>query len=91
MLGLEPNIGTPRAQEIDVGIAVDLPDGLFVPVLRDAANRDAADLRRGLDRMRVDLVARRIPLEEMRGNTITLSNFGMIGGKYSAPIVIHRQ
>lgn len=73
---------------IHVGIAVDLPDGLFVPVLRDVANRDAADLRRGLDRMRADIVARRIPAEELRGNTITLSNFGMIAGRYAAPIVV---
>jgi hypothetical protein len=41
-----------------------------------------------VDRMRTDLMARKIPQEEMRGNTITLSNFGMIGGKYAAPIVI---
>jgi pyruvate dehydrogenase E2 component (dihydrolipoamide acetyltransferase) len=75
-------------RNIDVGIAVDLPEGLFVPVLRDAANRDAADLRRGLDRMRADVTARKIPPEELRGNTITLSNFGMIGGKYAAPIVV---
>jgi pyruvate dehydrogenase E2 component (dihydrolipoamide acetyltransferase) len=81
-------LGRRVLKKIDVGIAVDLPDGLFVTVLRDATNRDAADLRRGLDRMRTDLVARRIPPEEMRGNTITLSNFGMIGGKYAAPIVI---
>ena len=74
--------------KIDVGIAVDLPEGLFVPVLRDVAQRDAADLRRGLDRMRADVAARRIPAEELRGNTITLSNFGMLGGKYAAPIVV---
>ena len=74
--------------KIDVGIAVDLPDGLFVPVLRDVANRDAADLRRGLDRMRADVTARKIPPEEMRGNTITLSNFGMLGCRYAAPIVV---
>ena len=74
--------------KIDVGIAVDTPEGLFVPVLRDVANRDAADLRRGLDRMRADVRARRIPPEEMRGNTITLSNFGMIGARYAAPIVM---
>lgn len=74
--------------KIDVGIAVDLPEGLFVPVLRDVAQRDAADLRRGLDRMRADVVARKMPAEELRGNTITLSNFGMIGGKYAAPIVV---
>jgi len=74
--------------KIDVGIAVDLPDGLFVPVLRDVAHRDAADLRAGLDRMRADVRARKIPPEEMRGNSITLSNFGMIAGKYAAPVVV---
>jgi pyruvate dehydrogenase E2 component (dihydrolipoamide acetyltransferase) len=73
---------------IDVGIAVDLPDGLFVPVLRNVGNRDAADLRRGLDLMRADIKARKIAPEELRGNTITLSNFGMIAGKYAAPIVV---
>ena len=75
-------------KKIDVGIAVDTPEGLFVPVLRDVANRDAQDLRRGLDRMRGDVVARKIPPEELRGYTITLSNFGMIGAKYAAPIVM---
>ncbi|RQQ26134.1 2-oxo acid dehydrogenase subunit E2 [Burkholderia stagnalis] len=74
--------------KIDVGIAVDLPEGLFVPVLRDVAHRDAADLRAGLDRMRDDIRARKIPPEELRGNTITLSNFGMIAGKYAAPVVV---
>ncbi|MGF6789535.1 dihydrolipoamide acetyltransferase family protein [Paraburkholderia sp. 35.1] len=75
-------------EKIDLGIAVDLPDGLFVPVLRDVAHRHAADLRGGLDRMRVDIRARKIPPEELRGNTITLSNFGMIAGKYAAPVVV---
>lgn len=75
-------------RKIDIGMAVDAPDGLFVPVLRDVANRDAADLRRGLDRMRADVRARRIPPEELRGYTITLSNFGMIAGKYAAPVVL---
>ena len=75
-------------KKIDVGIAVDAPDGLFVPVLRDVGNRDASDLRRGLDRMRADVKARKIPPEELRGCTITLSNFGMIAGKYAAPVVL---
>jgi pyruvate dehydrogenase E2 component (dihydrolipoamide acetyltransferase) len=38
--------------------------------------------------MRADVKARKIPPEEMRGATITLSNFGMIAGKYAAPIVV---
>jgi pyruvate dehydrogenase E2 component (dihydrolipoamide acetyltransferase) len=75
-------------KKIDIGIAVDTPDGLFVPVLRDVSNRDAADLRHGLDRMRADVKARKIPPEELRGATITLSNFGMIGARYAAPVVL---
>ncbi|SFC99918.1 pyruvate dehydrogenase E2 component (dihydrolipoamide acetyltransferase) [Cupriavidus sp. OV038] len=75
-------------ERIDVGIAADLPEGLFVPVLRNVGKRDAADLRTGLDRMRADIIARTIAPEEMRGNTITLSNFGMIAGRYAAPIVV---
>jgi pyruvate dehydrogenase E2 component (dihydrolipoamide acetyltransferase) len=81
-------MGRRLVSRIDVGIALDLPEGLFVPVLRDVATRDAADLRAGLERMRADVLARRIPAEELRGNTITLSNFGMIGGKYASPIVL---
>jgi pyruvate dehydrogenase E2 component (dihydrolipoamide acetyltransferase) len=75
-------------KKVHIGIAVDTPDGLFVPVLRDCGSRDAADLRRGLDNMRRDVEARKIPADELRGNTITLSNFGMIGGRYSAPVVL---
>ncbi|MCC6472656.1 MAG: 2-oxo acid dehydrogenase subunit E2 [Burkholderiales bacterium] len=73
---------------VDVGIAVDTPEGLFVPVLRDVGKREAADLRRGLDRMRADVKARKIPPEELRGASITLSNFGMIAGRYAAPVVL---
>ena len=68
-------------KRIDVGIAVDLEGGLIVPVLRNVGERDSADLRAGLDRMRVDAMARSIPAEELRGATITLSNFGMFGGR----------
>jgi pyruvate dehydrogenase E2 component (dihydrolipoamide acetyltransferase) len=74
---------------IDLGIAVDSAEGgLFVPVLRNVAQRDPSDLRAGLNKMRADIEARRIPPEELRGATITLSNFGMIAGRYAAPIVL---
>jgi pyruvate dehydrogenase E2 component (dihydrolipoamide acetyltransferase) len=76
---------------IDIGIATDTADGLFVPVLRDVGNRDAADLRRGLERMKADVLARAIPPEELRGATITLSNFGMFGGRHAALVVVPPQ
>jgi 2-oxoisovalerate dehydrogenase E2 component (dihydrolipoyl transacylase) len=77
--------------KIDLGIAVDTEDGLFVPVLRDVANRAADDLRRGLERMKADILARKIPPEELRGATITLSNFGTLSGRYAAPVVVPPQ
>ncbi|MGH8728071.1 MAG: dihydrolipoamide acetyltransferase family protein [Burkholderiales bacterium] len=81
-------VGRRVLKKIDLGIAVDTPDGLFVPVLRDVANRSAEDLRRGLENLKRDVRARKIPPEELRGNTITLSNFGTIAGRYAAPVVL---
>jgi 2-oxoisovalerate dehydrogenase E2 component (dihydrolipoyl transacylase) len=78
-------------KRIDLGIAVDTEDGLIVPVLRNVAERDARDLRAGLDRMRADAKARSIPPEELRGATITLSNFGMIGGRFASLVVVPPQ
>ena len=76
---------------VDIGIAVDLEGGLLVPVLRNVGERDSADLRTGLDRMRADAAARSIPPEELRGATITLSNFGMIGGRFASLVVVPPQ
>ncbi len=81
-------IGRRLIQKIDLAIAVDSPEGLFVPVLRDIAGRSAEDLRRGLERMKADVAARSIPVEEMRGYTFTLSNFGTIAGRYASPIIL---
>jgi 2-oxoisovalerate dehydrogenase E2 component (dihydrolipoyl transacylase) len=76
---------------IDIGIAVDIEGGLIVPVLRNVGEREAKDLRAGLDRMRADAAARSIPPEELRGATITLSNFGMIGGRFANLVVVPPQ
>ncbi len=78
-------------QRIDLGIATDTPDGLFVPVLRDVGDRDAADLRRGLDAMKADVRKRSIPRQELVGQTITLSNFGMFGGRHAQLVVLPPQ
>ena len=76
---------------IDVGIAVDTEGGLIVPVMRNVGERDLRDLRAGLDRMRADAEARSIPPEELRGATITLSNFGMIGGRFANLVIVPPQ
>ncbi len=82
------HIGRRLLTKIDVGIATDTEEGLFVPVLRDVANRDPSDLRRGLDAMKAAVKARKIPPEELRGYSITLSNFGTFGGRYAGPVIM---
>ena len=79
-------------KRVDLGIAVDTPDGLMVPILRDVGARDQADLRAGLDAMKEDARARTIPPAEMRGATISLSNFGVLGvGKFAQLVVVPPQ
>jgi 2-oxoisovalerate dehydrogenase E2 component (dihydrolipoyl transacylase) len=81
-------VGRRVIKKIDLGIAVDTEDGLFVPVLRNVGNRDLADLRRGLEALKNDVKARTVPPEELRGYTFMLSNFGTFGGRYANPIVV---
>ena len=78
-------------EQIDLGVAVDTSDGLFVPVLRDIANRSEKHLRKGLNALRKDVKARTIPPQELQRATITLSNFGTIAGKFASPIVVPPQ
>jgi 2-oxoisovalerate dehydrogenase E2 component (dihydrolipoyl transacylase) len=78
-------------KQIDLGLAVDTEDGLFVPVLRNIAERDASDLRRGIEAMKKDVRARTVPVAELRGQTITLSNFGMFAGHFAALVIVPPQ
>lgn len=76
---------------VDLGIAVNTEDGLFVPVLRDVTRRSAADLEAGLEAIKRDTSARTIPKAELEGQTITLSNFGTIGGRHAGLVIMPPQ
>jgi pyruvate dehydrogenase E2 component (dihydrolipoamide acetyltransferase) len=76
---------------IDLGLAVDIGDSLIVPVLRDVGSRDAVNLRQGIDRLKADVCARTVPLSELRGQTMTLSNFGMFAGRYATLVIVPPQ
>jgi pyruvate dehydrogenase E2 component (dihydrolipoamide acetyltransferase) len=88
---LGPDKGRILHDRVDLGIAMDTEDGLFVPVLRDVGKREPADIRRGIDAMKRDVQASRVPLKELRGQTITLSNFGMFAGRHAALVVLPPQ
>ena len=74
--------------QVDIGIAVDTDDGLFVPALRNADMLDARGVREAIGRLRAQVEARSIPASELSGYTISLSNFGMFAGRYATPVVV---
>ena len=74
--------------QVDIGIAVDTDDGLFVPALRNADLLDAHGIREGVNRLRAQVEDRSIPASELTGYTISLSNFGMFAGRYATPVVV---
>jgi pyruvate dehydrogenase E2 component (dihydrolipoamide acetyltransferase) len=73
---------------VDIGIAVDTDDGLFVPALRNADVLDGAGIRAAIKRLRSSVEDRSIAASELSGYTISLSNFGMFAGRYATPVVV---
>ena len=82
------SIGRRLIKQVHLGIAVDTKDGLFVPVIKEVETISFGDLREKIDQLKVALENRSVPPEQLRGHTITLSNFGGIGGRYANPVVV---
>lgn len=74
-------------RRVDLAIAVETGDGLFAPVLRHISERDETSLREGLERLKRDVAARSILRDSMQRATLTLSNFGMFGGRFADLVV----
>ena len=75
-------------RHVDIGIAVDTDDGLFVPALRNADVLDPRGVREAVNRLRAQVEDRSIPASELAGYTISLSNFGMFAGRYATPVIV---
>ena len=76
---------------VDLGLAIDSSDGLFVPVLRDVARETPQGWRRQIDAFKRGVQARSLTPADLRGATITLSNFGSIAGRHASLIVMPPQ
>ncbi|USE35925.1 dihydrolipoamide acetyltransferase family protein [Endozoicomonas sp. SCSIO W0465] len=73
---------------IDLGLAVDSEEGLFVPVIRHVAKMKKQQVRESINKLRAGVKDRSLPNSELQGATITLSNFGVFAGKYATPVVV---
>jgi len=70
-----------------IGLAVDTPEGLVVPVLRDADKKDMVQIAREVADLAARARERRLQLSELRGASFTLTNIGPIGGVFATPII----
>ena len=78
-------------KRVHVGVAVAVPDGLIVPVIRDADEKNLLGLARAVN----DLADRsrngRLTPDEVQGGTFTLTNHGVGGSLFATPIIVQPQ
>ena len=74
---------------VNLGVAVDTPRGLVVPVMRSVDTMTIPDIARSIITIAERARASQFGIEDLRGGTFTISNLGALGGAYSTPIINH--
>jgi pyruvate dehydrogenase E2 component (dihydrolipoamide acetyltransferase) len=72
---------------VNIGMAVDTPRGLVVPVLRDCDQMSIPQIAHAIGETADKAKNAQYGLEDLKGGTFTISNLGAIGGTYSTPII----
>lgn len=80
-----------RHAHVDLGVAIDSPDGLFVPVLRNVAKSTPEVWRAQIEDAKKGVEQRSLSPAVLQGPTITLSNFGTIAGRHGALVIMPPQ
>ena len=70
-----------------IGIAVDTPNGLLVPVIRDADDKPPAEIALEIAAVSLQARTKGLPLDRMRGGCFSISSLGAIGGTGFNPII----
>lgn len=74
--------------EVHLGLAMDNDDGLFVPVIQNAHTQTDQALREQINAFKTSVQDRLVPADQLKGSTITLSNFGKFSGRFASPIIV---
>lgn len=77
-----------KFDSVHLGLAVDMPHGLFVPVMKSVETLSTDAMREMIERYKQQAQTKSIPQADLHGATIVLSNFGAIAGQYANPIVL---
>ena len=78
-------------QDIHVNIAVDTPEGLMVPVIRDVSQKKLIELAEEIAALSKKALNRTLRLDDFQGGTFTVTNYGAIGGSYGVPVINYPQ
>jgi len=71
----------------NIGIAVDTPDGLVVPAIKEANNLSVMALATETERLAKAAVERKLDVADFKGGSFTITNVGSLGGLYATPII----
>jgi len=74
-----------------IGVAVDTDEGLVVPVVKDSSTLSVARIHAEIARLTAKARQRTLLLEEIRGGSFTISNFGSFSGVYGNPMILPPQ
>jgi len=73
---------------VDIAMAVDTEDGLIVPVIRGVETMSLGDIGAAVGKLKDSTRKRTIAPQDMINYTFTLSNFGMLAGRYATPLMV---
>lgn len=88
------NAGVPKINyrnEHNIGVAMDTPQGLIVPNIKNVQQKTIFEIASEIHRLTQLAKKGAIPLSDLKGGTITLSNIGSIGGTYANPIIVSNE
>ncbi len=76
-----------RFEEVHLGVAVDTPRGLMVPVLRSVCSKSLEDLSVGIKELVQSCIEGTVLPDQLSGGTFTLTNLGMLGVDHFTPVI----
>jgi 2-oxoisovalerate dehydrogenase E2 component (dihydrolipoyl transacylase) len=91
---IEPETGKPiliHRSHHNIGVAMDTPVGLLVPVIKNVSSLTILDIAAELSRLQLLASSGKLSTPDLSGGTITLSNIGSIGGTYVAPVIVEKE
>ncbi len=79
--------GVAMRRNINIGVAVALPDGLIVPVIKNADDKSLLGIARAVNDLATRAREKRLSPEDVQGGTFTITNYGVFGSLFGTPVI----